>query len=73
MVGKALKSLKRKTRSKGILLKLLIKALLTMSIPAEQRLYLERMRLWQPKSLEERLYRNLLSNELQKVLGQQLD
>jgi len=73
VVGKALKSLKRKTRSKGILLKLLIKALLTLSIPAEQRLYLERMRLWQPKSFEERLYRNLLSNELQKVLGQQLD
>lgn len=73
VVGKALKSLKRKTSSKGILLKLLINALFTLSIPAEQRPYLERMKLWQPKNLEERLYRNLLSNELQKVLGEQLD
>ena len=73
VVGKALKSLKSKTRSKGILLKLLIKAMFTLNIPAAQKPYLERMKLWQPKNLEERLYRNLLSNELQTVLGEQLD
>ena len=72
-VGKALKSLKRKSGSKATLMKLILKALFTRRVPLEQRPYMERMALWQPKTLEERLYRNLLSNELRTVLEEPLD
>jgi acyl-CoA hydrolase len=66
-IGKALKSLKRKSYSKRLMLKLLLKALFTLKIPQEHKPYLERMKLWQVKGLEERLFRNLLSNELKNV------
>jgi acyl-CoA hydrolase len=69
VVGKALKSLKRKSHSKWLLFKLLIKALFTRSIPEEQKPYLERMGLWQAKGVEEKIFRNLLANELNNVLG----
>ena len=69
VLGKALKSLKRKSGSKWLLFKLLIQALLTRTIPEEQKPYLERMDLWQAKGVEEKIFRNLLANELNNVLG----
>ena len=67
VVGKALKSLKRKSHSKRLMFRMLIKALFTLTIPEVQKPYLERMGLWQTKGLEERIFRNLLANELKNV------
>lgn len=64
VVGRALKSLKRKSSSRRLMLKALIKALFTFSIPQEQKPYLERMGLWHAKGFEEKLMRNLLVNEM---------
>ncbi|UCB54442.1 MAG: hypothetical protein JSW45_10910 [Thiotrichales bacterium] len=64
VVGKALKSLKRKSRSRWLMFRILIRALFTFTIPKEQKPYLERMGLWQARGLEEKLFRNLLANEL---------
>jgi hypothetical protein len=69
VVGKALKSLKRKSRSKRLMFKMLVKALFTLTIPEVQKPYLERMGLWQVKGLEERVFRNLLANELKNVVN----
>ena len=69
VVGKALKSLKRKSRSKWLLFKILIEALFTRSIPDEQKPYLERMGLWQARGVEEKIFRNLLANELKNISG----
>lgn len=68
MVGKALKSLKRKSRSRRLMFKTLIRALLTPGIPQAQKPYLERMGLWQVKGIEERLMRKLLVNELKQFV-----
>jgi acyl-CoA hydrolase len=68
VVGKALKSLKRKSHSKRLMFRMLIKALFTLTIPEVQKPYLERMGLWQAKGLEERILRNLLANELKNVV-----
>jgi hypothetical protein len=69
IVGKALKSLKRKSQSRRLMLRLLIKAIFTRTIPEAHKPYLERMQLWQPKGLEERLFRNLLANELKSIVA----
>ena len=68
VVGKALKSLKRKSHSKWLMFRMLIKALFTLTIPEVQKPYLERMGLWQAKGVEERIFRNLLANELKNVV-----
>jgi acyl-CoA hydrolase len=68
VVGKALKSLKRKSASKKELLPAILKAIFTLKIQSEQKTYLERMKLWKPVGIEERFYRNLLANELKEVL-----
>jgi hypothetical protein len=68
VVGKALKSLKRKSASKKELLPAILKAIFTLRIQSEQKPYLERMKLWKPEGFEERFYRNLLANELKEVL-----
>jgi hypothetical protein len=68
VIGKALKSLKRQSRSKWLMLRMLIKALFTLTIPQEQKPYLERMGLWQITGVEERLFRKLLVNELKNVV-----
>ena len=68
VVGKALKALKRKSRSKGLMIRLLIKAIFTLTIPKAHKPYLERMGLWQTKGLEEKLFRNLLANELKTIV-----
>ncbi len=64
VVGKALKSLKRKSYAKGLMIRMLVKALFTFRIADEHKPYLERMGLWPAKGFEERLFRNLLANEL---------
>ena len=64
VIGRALKSLKRKSHSKQLLLKTLVKAAFTLNIPKEQKPYLERMGLWDAKGIKEKLFRNLLVNEL---------
>ena len=69
IVGKALKSLKRKSQSRWLMLRLLIKAIFTYTIPETHKPYLERMQLWRTKGLEERLFRNLLANELKSIVG----
>jgi hypothetical protein len=69
VVGKALKSLKRKSYSKKLMFKMLLKAMFTLTIPEVQRPYLESMGLWSAKSIEEKLYRNLLSNELKNTMS----
>ncbi len=68
VLGKALKSLKRKSRSKKLLLQSILKALFVLNVPHNQKTYLERMKLWKPAGIEERLSRNLLVNELKEVL-----
>jgi len=68
IVGKALKSLKAKSHSKGMLIKSLLKALFTFSIPESQLPYLQRMDLHKTKSLQEKLFRNLLVNELKEII-----
>jgi len=68
VVGKALKSLKRKSASKWLMVRMLVKALFTLAIPEVQKPYLERMGLWRVKGLEERLFRNLLANELKDIV-----
>lgn len=68
VVGKALKSLKRKSKSRSLMFRLLLKAIFTRTIPTRHKPYLERMRLWQTKGFEERLFRNLLANELKTIV-----
>lgn len=68
VVGKALKSLKAKSRSKGLLMMLLLKALFTFTVPKAQLPYLQRMGLHKTKGLEEKLFRNLLVNELKNTI-----
>ena len=68
VIGKALKSLKRKSYSKRLLFKALLQAVFTLTIPKEQKPYLERMGLWSAKGIEEKVFRNLLVNELKTVL-----
>lgn len=67
-LGGALKALKRKKRSKRLLLPALLRALFSGSPPEYLRPYLELMGLWTPKSAEEWLFRNLLANELRAVV-----
>jgi acyl-CoA hydrolase len=68
IIGKALKSLKRKSASTRQLLPAILKAIFTLKIQDKQKPYLERMKLWKPGGIEEWFYRNLLANELKKVL-----
>lgn len=66
IVGRALKSLKNKSRSKKLMMKLLLRALIPQSIPSKYEPYLKRMGLWQVKGLEERLLRKLLVLEIKQ-------
>ena len=66
VVGRALKVLKNKSRSKKLMLKLLLRALIPQRIPAEYEPYLKRMGLWEVKGLEERLLRKLLVLEIKQ-------
>jgi len=66
VIGRALKVLKNKSRSKKLMLKLLLRALIPQRIPAEYEPYLKRMGLWEVKGLEERLLRKLLVLEIKQ-------
>ena len=66
IVGRALKSLKNKSRSKKLMIKLLLRALIPQSIPRKYKTYLKRMGLWQVKGLEEKLLRKLLILEIKR-------
>lgn len=68
VIGKALKSLKHKSYSKKLMIRLLLRALFTFTIPEVQKPYLESMGLWTTKGLKERVFRNLLVNELKNVI-----
>jgi hypothetical protein len=65
-VGRALKVLKNKSRSKKLMLKLLLRALIPQHIPVEYEPYLKRMGLWKVSGLEERLLRKLLVLEFKQ-------
>ena len=66
-VGRVLKILKNKKRSKKLMLKLILRALIPQRIPTEYKPYLKRMGLWEVKSLEERLLRKLLVLEFKQL------
>lgn len=66
VVGRALKSLKNKSLSKKLMLKLLLRALVPRRTPEKFKPYLQRVGLWQVKGLEERLLRKLLVLELEQ-------
>ncbi|NOQ68962.1 MAG: hypothetical protein GQ573_02440 [Gammaproteobacteria bacterium] len=65
-VGRALKVLKNKKRSKKLMLKLMLRALIPQPVPDKYKPYLERMGLWEVKGLEERLMRKLLILEFKQ-------
>ncbi|MCK5396594.1 MAG: hypothetical protein KAJ32_11395, partial [Gammaproteobacteria bacterium] len=67
LVGRALKMLKNKSRSKKLMLKLLLRALIPQHIPVKYEPYLKRMGLWKVKGLEERLLRKLLVLEFKQL------
>jgi hypothetical protein len=67
VLGKALKSLKRKSASKLNILKLLLQPSGRAADAVQP--YLQRMGLDMPKTLEERLYARLLKAELAQVLN----
>ncbi len=64
VVGRALKSLKNKSRSKKLLLQLLLQALLPQPLAYKYKPYLQRMGLWRVNTLQERLLRKLLLLEI---------
>jgi hypothetical protein len=68
ILGKALKSLKRKTQSRPLLLRMLIRAIIVRQIPEVQKPYLERMKLLDATGLKERIFRGLLVNELKHIV-----
>ena len=64
MLGKALKSLKRKSQSRRLLFSMVIRAIFQTKVPEAQKPYLERMKLLEATGLKERVLRGLLVNEL---------
>ncbi len=64
VVGRALKSLKNKSRSKKLLLQLLLQALLPQPLAHKYKPYLQRIGLWRVNTLQERLLRKLLLLEI---------
>ncbi len=66
VVGRALKSLKNKSRSKKLMLKLLLKAMIPQPVPEKYQPYLQRMGLWRVNTIEERLLRKLLVLEMKQ-------
>ena len=66
VIGRALKSLKNKSRSKKLLLKLLLKALIPQPIPDKYQPYLQRMGFEQVSNLKERVLRKLLILEIKE-------
>lgn len=69
VIGKALKSLKKKTETKAGMISSVIKAIFASGkIPEPFQRYFKRMELQQPKNLKERLYQRLLLNSLKNTV-----
>ena len=66
VVGRALKVLKNKSRSRKLMLKLLLRALIPQRTPARYEPYLKRMGLWQARGLEQKLLRKILLLEIKQ-------
>ena len=66
VIGRALKSLKNKSRSKKLLLKLLLKALVPQPVEDKYQPYLQRMGFEQVNNLKERVLRKLLILEIKE-------
>ncbi len=64
VIGKALKSLKKKISTPISRLTTIAKALLVRRVPDKMRPYLKRMQLESPRNFQEKLYRNLLIKEI---------
>ncbi len=64
LIGKALKSLKKKTENIAGLVRAVTNAIAVINIPSSMQQHLERMKLNNPKNFQEKLYRNMLVNEL---------
>ncbi len=69
IIGKALKSLKKKTGTSSGKLMTILKGLISFGTPEKTLPYLERMKLENPKTFEEKLYRKLLVKELGNILN----
>lgn len=69
VVARCLKSMKSKTESKSTLIKALLRALKNPQAPAAYTPYLERVQLDQPKSMEDKIARVLMMDELKTVLS----
>jgi acyl-CoA hydrolase len=68
VLGKALKSLKRKAQSRWVLLSMLIRAIVVRQVPEVQKPYLERMKLLDATGLKQKIFRGLLVNELKHIV-----
>ncbi len=69
VIGKALKSLKKKTSTTSGKLMTILKGLISSGTPEKTLPYLERMQLENPKTFEEKLYRKLLVKELKEMVS----
>ena len=69
VIGKALKSLKKKTSTTSGKLMTILKGLTSFGTPEKTLPYLERMQLKNPKTFEEKLYRKLLVSELKEIIS----
>lgn len=69
VVARCLKSMKAKTESKSTLIKAMIRALQNPTAPAQFTPYLERVQLDQPTSMEDKIARVLMMDELKTVLS----
>lgn len=69
VVARCLKSMKAKTESKSTIIKALVRALKNPSAPAEYQPYLARVQLDTPTSMEDKIARVLMMDELKTVLS----
>lgn len=69
VVARCLKSMKAKTESKSTIIKALVRALKNPSAPAEYQPYLARVQLEAPTSMEDKIARVLMMDELKTVLS----
>ena len=68
VLGKALKSLKKKMGNNKSKIQTIVRSLMNRKVPSDILPYLKRMQLQQPKNFEEKLYQKLLVHELKPLL-----
>ncbi|MFT4568230.1 MAG: methionine aminopeptidase [Saprospiraceae bacterium] len=68
VLGKALKSLKKRMGNNKSKIYTIVRSLMSRKVPSDILPYLKRMQLDQPKNFEERLYQKLLVHELKLLL-----